>query len=185
MNKKNMGLLVIFVAASVACASENITTKPSPPLAEFVAAPAKYAMQPEMQLLRFGEVKPAGWLREQMQRDLESGFAGHMQEIASNTASSDIFTTGRKHPNKLSNPGAQGWWNGETEGNWRSGNTMLTLLAGSPEQRAALDARIADLLKFQDADELVPMGCGDAKLRRCTFPLAKQVEAVLRNQPKL
>jgi hypothetical protein len=152
MKKTNTSLSVIFVAVSLACANENITTKPSRPLAEFAAAPAKYAIQPEMQLLRFGEIRPHGWLREQMRRDLESGFAGHMQEIASNTANSDIFTTGRKQPNKLSTAGTQGWWNGETEGNWRSGNTMMTLLAGTPEQRAALDACIVKLLKFQDSD---------------------------------
>ena len=143
---------LIFAALIGSCASGQIASNLPPPQAEFAMAPAKYAVQPEMQLLRFGEVMPAGWLREQMRRDLASGFAGHMPEIAPNTAKSDIFTTGRKQPAKSSTPGTQGWWNGETEGNWRSGNTMMTLLAGAPEQRAAVDAHIVELLKFQDAD---------------------------------
>jgi len=147
-----MNTSLIFAVLMGGCASGNITTRPSTPPVECATAPAKYAIQPEMELLRFGEVKPSGWLSEQMRRDLESGFAGHMPEIAPSTAKSDIFTTGRKQPAKSSTPGTQGWWNGETEGNWRSGNTMMTLLAGTPEQRSALDARIVELLKFQDAD---------------------------------
>jgi hypothetical protein len=54
MKKTHATLSVILVAASVACASEHISTKALPPLAEFAAAPANYAIQPEMQLLRFG-----------------------------------------------------------------------------------------------------------------------------------
>ncbi|MCX6925251.1 MAG: glycoside hydrolase family 127 protein, partial [Verrucomicrobia bacterium] len=95
------------------------------------------------------------WIREQMRRDLEAGFAGHLPEIAPHTAKSGIFGKGRNRPKSMSNPGGQGgeqWWNGETEGNWRSGNNMMTLLAGSAAQRAALDARVAQLLKYQDTD---------------------------------
>lgn len=123
--------------------------------AEFTNSSAKYVVEPQFRLLRFGEVKPTGWILEQMRRDLESGFAGHLPEIAPRTAKSDIFGRGRNRSKHMSNPGGQGgdqWWNGETEGNWRSGNTMMTLLAGSIEQRAALDARIAELLKTQDTD---------------------------------
>ena len=45
------------------------------------AAPA-YAVEPEFRLLRFGEVMPTGWIREQMIRDLREGFAGHLPEVA-------------------------------------------------------------------------------------------------------
>lgn len=33
------------------------------------------------QWLRFGEIKPAGWMRTQMQRDLKQGFLGHLDEL--------------------------------------------------------------------------------------------------------
>jgi hypothetical protein len=120
-----------------------------------LAAPAEYVVEPQLQLLRFGEIKPSGWLLEQMRRDLEGGFAGHLPEIAPRTAHSGIFVTARNQPKKLSDPGGQGgeqWWNGETEGNWRSGNTMMTLLAGTPQQRTALELCINELLKSQQAD---------------------------------
>ncbi len=120
---------------------------------------ATYALEPQFRLLRFGEVMPGGWIREQILRDLEGGFAGHMPEIAPKTCGQQIFGVGRNRPDHVQNAGggswggAEGmWWGGETEGNWRSGNTMMALLSGSPEQRALVDARVADLLKTQDAD---------------------------------
>jgi hypothetical protein len=121
--------------------------------------PAKYAIEPQFLLLRFGEVMPKGWIREQMIRDLDVGFAGHMPEIAPMTCGALIFGVNRNTPDHIQNAGggswggAEGaWWKGETEGNWRSGNTMLALLTGLPQQRAAADAKVDYLLKTQDAD---------------------------------
>jgi hypothetical protein len=42
----------------------------------------KKAARPQSaQWLPFGAVKPAGWMRLQMQRDLEHGFLGHLDEL--------------------------------------------------------------------------------------------------------
>lgn len=118
-----------------------------------------YAIEPQFRLLRFGEVMPSGWIREQIRRDLADGFAGHMQELAARTSASQIFGAGRNDTGRRQNAGGQSgggdagmWWNGETEGNWRSGFTMMSLLAGTPEDRAAADARVAEILQTQDAD---------------------------------
>lgn len=123
------------------------------------AEPAPYPVEPQFALLRFGEVMPTGWIREQIRRDLDGGFAGHLPEVAPFTCASGIFGANRNQPDKVQNAGggswggAEGmWWKGETEGNWRSGNTMLALLAGSPKERADADARVEELLKSQDAD---------------------------------
>jgi hypothetical protein len=120
---------------------------------------AKYAVEPQFQLLRFGEVMPTGWIREQVIRDLESGFAGHMPEIAPMTCGALIFGVNRNTPDHIQNAGggswggAEGaWWKGETEGNWRSGNTMLSILSGVPALRASADAKVDYLLKTQDPD---------------------------------
>ena len=123
------------------------------------AAPAAYGVEPEFRLLRFGEVMPEGWIREQMIRDLRQGFAGHLPEVAPFTCASDIFGANRNTPERYQNAGggswggAEGmWWKGETEGNWRSGFTMLGVLSGVPELRAAADAKVAQLLSTQDPD---------------------------------
>ena len=111
------------------------------------AGEAVYAVEPQFRLLRFGEVVPTGWIHEQIVRDLRDGFAGHMPEVAPMTCGADIFGSGRNLPDRIQNAGggswggAEGaWWKGETEGNWRSGNTMLSLLSGVPELRALADA---------------------------------------------
>ena len=121
--------------------------------------PAPYGVEPQFRLLRFGEVMPQGWIRSQMIRDLKLGFAGHMPEIAPMTCGSQIFGVNRNQPDRVQNAGggswggAEGmWWKGETEGNWRSGNTMMALLTGVPALRAEADARVAALLATQDAD---------------------------------
>jgi DUF1680 family protein len=163
----------LLLGASVPTAGTFAESAPEPG----VSHAAKYAIEPQFQLLRFGEVMPAGWIREQMIRDLDGGFAGHMPEIAPKTCASQIFGANRNDPQKTQNAGgASGggaagmWWNGETEGNWRSGNTMLSLLTGVPEHRAQVDAKVAALLKTQDADGYMgvygpslrwPAGTGD------------------------
>jgi len=126
---------------------------------------SQVAVAPQFHLLRFGEVLPTAWIQAQMRRDLDGGFAGHMQEIAPRTARSDAFAAGRNRPGHLSTAAGVNihWWNGETEGNWRCGNTMMILLAGTAEQRAALEARIGGLLKSADADGY--LGIYDPDLR--------------------
>ncbi len=136
----------------------GLLTAPAPSRGA-VSAPADYGVEPQFRLLRFGEVMPGGWIREQMIRDLRSGFAGHLPEIAPKTAGSQIFGVNRNTPEHYQNAGggswggAEGmWWPGETEGNWRSGNTMMAVLTGVPELRAEADTRVAALLATQDPD---------------------------------
>jgi hypothetical protein len=126
------------------------------PAAGAADAPAKYAVEPQFRLLRFGEVMPTGWIREQFGRDLDVGFAGRLPEIAPMTCGALIFGVNRNTPDHIQNAGggswggAEGaWWKGETEGNWRSGSTMMALLTG---RRAEADAKVDYLLRAQDAD---------------------------------
>ncbi len=95
---------------------------------------SKYAIQPQFQFLRFGEVKPLGWIKEQMTRDLQDGFAGRLDKLA-NEAGTDIFASGRNRHDKknTANADQNHWWNGETEGNWRTGFIMLAYLSGNSD----------------------------------------------------
>jgi uncharacterized protein len=152
--RKSPALLTlgILLAALAPTASAQAATDTAP-------QPAKYAVEPEFRLLRFGEVMPKGWIREQFIRDLDVGFAGHMPEVAPMTCGALIFGINRNTPDHIQNAGggswggAEGaWWKGETEGNWRSGSTMMALMTGLPEKRAEADAKVDYLLKTQDAD---------------------------------
>lgn len=61
--------------------------------------------------LRFGEVRPAGWMHAQMARDLAEGFAGHLHELTDHAAN-DLF----RHRIGTSTDEIQ-WWDSETRGN--------------------------------------------------------------------
>jgi hypothetical protein len=63
-------------------------------LTDFDTNPGTFSITPALTWLRFGAVMPEGWLREQMRRDLSTGFAGHLNELC-DEAAQDIFATGR------------------------------------------------------------------------------------------
>src|SRR5512137_2607396 len=85
---------------------------------------------PSFSFLRFGEIKPAGWLRTQMLRDLEQGFVGCLDELVPEIIlKDDIYGANRLTKNahtkdlgvvaKETQLEAQFlWWNSETQSNW-------------------------------------------------------------------
>ncbi len=108
---------------------------------------------PAFQWLPLGQVKPAGWIREQMLRDLHDGFAGHLGELC-HEASSDIFASHRNngYSNNNANVENNNWWNGETEGNWRNGQIMMAYLSEDRHAMEQVDAYVAHILSSQDKD---------------------------------
>ena len=128
--------------------------------------------------LRFGAVKPRGWILQQMRRDLKSGFAGHLDDLC-REASSDIFASGRNRPGKPNkgNAADDAWWNGETEGNWHCGHFMLACLSGDPEAMKKAKHYADHILAGQDTDgylgifspELRYQGHGELWTQTCLF----------------
>lgn len=65
-----------------------------------------------MKRLRFGSVKPLGWIKIQIQNDLSDGFAGCLDALT-DRASTDLWL------NQIdSNSDQVAWWDAETRGNW-------------------------------------------------------------------
>lgn len=139
---------------------------------------ALYAVQPAFTPLMFGEIRPAGWILAQMRRDLQTGFAGCLDELC-HEASSDIFASGRNRPGKVNagNSAGDAWWNGESEGNWRCGHMMLACLTQDPAAMAKAKAYVDHILAWQDADgyigifspELRYNGSGEFWTQTCLF----------------
>jgi hypothetical protein len=100
-----------------------------------------------------GAVKPTGWIREQMLRDLRHGFAGCLDKLC-HEASSDIFVTNRNRATaqNVHNEMGVNWWNGETEGNWRAGHIMMSYLSEDPDAIREADNYVKHILGSQDAD---------------------------------
>ncbi len=110
-------------------------------------------LPPVFTWLRLGEVKPAGWIKEQMVRDLNGGFAGHLDELC-REASSDIFVSHRNTGvlENVVNAAKNNWWNGETEGNWRAGFIMLAYLTEDKRAMEKADDYVHHILSSQGED---------------------------------
>ena len=116
------------------------------------------------QWLRFGEIKPQGWMRAQMQHDLEHGFVGHLDELVPSLFEQDDIY-GKNRLTKTVRSKDLGvvsketewqvqflWWNSETQSNWRDGFARTALLLEHPEYLPKLRAIIEHILSTQDED---------------------------------
>ncbi|NVO19917.1 MAG: glycoside hydrolase family 127 protein [Bacteroidetes bacterium] len=125
-----------------------------------------YAQKPiiaKYQRIPFGSIKPSGWLKEQMQKDM-AGFVGNLDQLVPELISDPIYAEGRlqKHSrakdlgnNKEGD--AEGdeqykWWNSETQSNWWDGYIRNTLLLDDPSSRGKVKEHISKVLESQDKD---------------------------------
>lgn len=125
---------------------------------------AALPMEPVFSWLPVGAVRPAGWIRAQMLRDLNEGFAGCLGQLC-HEASSDIFVTNRNslHSQNVANRDGVAWWNGETEGNWRAGFIMMAWLTGDPRTMREADEYVRHILSSQDSDGYLGAFAADSR----------------------
>ncbi len=114
--------------------------------------------------LRFGAIKPTGWIRAQMQHDLEHGFVGHLDELVPDLIQDDdIYGADRltkdidaKDLGLIAHDTGWEiqhlWWNSETQSNWRDGMVRTTLLLEHPDFLPKVEAYIEHILATQDED---------------------------------
>jgi DUF1680 family protein len=116
------------------------------------------------QWLRFGEIKPAGWMRTQMQRDLKQGFLGHLDELVPELIQKDKIY-GANRLTKAVQTKDLGvvsketewevqflWWNSETQSNWRDGFVRTAILLENSEYFDKAREYIEQILATQDTD---------------------------------
>lgn len=96
--------------------------------------------------LQLGSVRPQGWLRAQMRRDLDVGFAGCL-DMLSHHVHRDLFAQRLEVAT-----GQTAWWDAESRGNWLWGYTMLAHLCDAPEHGGRAEGLIRDLRAAQDRD---------------------------------
>jgi DUF1680 family protein len=130
-------------------------------------AKAKDAIVPVFTWLTFGEVKPAGWIKKQMVRDLSQGFAGWLDELC-HEASSDIFVSHRNSgaSENTGNSANINWWNGETEGNWRSGHIQMAYLAEDKPAMAKAETYVRHILSSQDENGYMGVYAPDCRFAK-------------------
>lgn len=92
------------------------------------------------------EIKPHGWILNQLRRDLEEGYASRLDSLT-NHASHDLFTY-----RIASSQDQLAWWDSETRGNWLWGYVMMAHFANHPDHIARVRDLMEDLLATQDDD---------------------------------
>jgi DUF1680 family protein len=127
-----------------------------------------------LQFLPFSSVKPAGWLKAQIEDNLK-GFTGHLDSLCPDlVVKDDIYAKDRltrkvnkKNVGALSdNDAAQVqylWWNSETQSNWWDGFIRSAILVRKPEALAKAKAYVRRILSTQDSDGY--LGIYDRDLR--------------------
>jgi len=117
----------------------------------------------KLQALPFGSIKPAGWVKIQMQNDIE-GFVGNLDKLVPDLMNDPIYSTGRLQKNSkakdlgnLKEGDAAGdeqykWWNSETQSNWWDGYIRNVFLLDDKKGIEKVNLYIQDILETQDED---------------------------------
>ncbi len=124
--------------------------------------------------LPFGCIKPTGWLKKQMQKDL-AGFVGNLDCLVPELINDPIYGSGRlgihsksKDLGNLKEGDAEGdeqykWWNSETQSNWWDGYLRNVLLINDPVGIVKVEKYVTQIIETQDADGY--LGIYDKELR--------------------
>ena len=118
-------------------------------------------LTPAFTLLPFGAVRPAGWIKEQMDLQIRSGFTSFLDQLSPVIMQDDIWGKQRRstrRPDEINIPGFNPadqnlrWWNGESQGNWFDGFIRTALLTGDAHALARTRILVDRLIASQDED---------------------------------
>jgi len=109
-----------------------------------------------LRLLEAGEVKPAGWIKQQLKRDLERGITGHYDRI-NPTVAHDLFVAADRKSSPIGIPvitatRRPAWWSGEHEGYWKDAVTRTAFLTGDEDYMARARGWMESIASHQGGD---------------------------------
>jgi len=131
-------------------------------------------MPEKYQRLPFGSIKPSGWLKVQMQKDM-AGFVGNLDLLVPDLMNDSIYGSQRlrkqskaKDLGNLKSGDAEGdeqykWWNSETQSNWWDGYIRNAFLLDDQQAIEKVKHYINRILATQDLDGY--LGIYDKELR--------------------
>ncbi|TSA37567.1 MAG: hypothetical protein D4R65_00460 [Verrucomicrobiaceae bacterium] len=106
---------------------------------------------PKFQFLPAGEVKPRGWLLEQLRNDVKNGFTPVLDKLTPDYCNLSTFDTRKKADMEQPKIGGV-WWVGETTGNWLDSFIRMAYLADDPQAKARVDELVSKVLAMQEDD---------------------------------
>ncbi len=112
-----------------------------------------FAGKPALEFLPCGEVLPDGWLKQQMQRDISSGYARYLPALT-DRCHLDVFDMRDAETLNSGEGGNKGelWWDGETTGNYLDGFIRMAYLSGDRAAMRKADEYVKTILSFQEPD---------------------------------
>lgn len=135
---------------------------------------SQQAIGERFQILPVGAIRPAGWLKEQIENNL-TGFTGRLDRLVPDLIlKDDIYGKDRltrkvksKELGAIAEAGDWQvqllWWNSETQSNWWDGYIRSAILTGSQPDLQRVKAYIKHILTTQDADGY--LGIYDREMR--------------------
>ena len=137
----------------------------------------KCALGEACRRIPLGANTPTGWIAQQMNSDMCTGFVGHLDRLVPQLFVDDIYGVHRR--TAVDSPPDVGaltggdpvhnaqflWWNAETQSNWRNGWLRHALLIGNEAQRASAKSYVDQLLATQDPQGYLGIYAPDLRLR--------------------
>ncbi|PWJ39939.1 beta-L-arabinofuranosidase domain-containing protein [Sediminitomix flava] len=134
-----------------------------------------------MEQLHFGEIKPKGWILEQMSDDLKEGYVGHLDKLVPDLiVEDDIYGKDRLTKKvKAKDVGAVTddngewevqflWWNSETQSNWWDGLIRHAILTEDKEALEKVRKYVENKLATQDPDGYIGVYADDLRYGHTT-----------------
>ena len=149
--KKQIYKILAVIAAAIATLTAN-------------ASDAAATPEPRFERLPFGAVRPAGWIKAQMDQDASGGCLAYYHR---NWAIQNKAYELRGH-NPAKKDKQSEFWDGAAEGYWGLALLSSSILAGDPALKKRAEEFVAAILKTQDADGY--LGIHDTK-KRYTPPM--------------
>ena len=110
-----------------------------------------------LMMMNSGEVKPRGWILEQMRGDLRKGYVGCFDKI-SPTAAVGLFGKNKADYQAPRPPGAhKTWWSGEVEAHWMDALTHIAFLTDDSQYQNVARRWVKDVLAHQAKDGYIGM----------------------------
>ncbi len=169
MQMKKINTLLFFLSISLIFSTAVYCQQnPKEPFKKIKSIPETFRP------LFFSEIKPTGWLKEQIENNL-NGFTGHLDSLVPDLIlKDDIYNKDRLSKKiKSKDVGAVSdggdwqvqflWWNSETQSNWWDGYIRSAILANGVQHLTRIENYIQRILSTQDADGY--LGIYDKELR--------------------
>lgn len=87
----------------------------------------------KFEILKAGEIKPIGWIKEQLYRDLTEGYIGHFDHVH-HTVTHNLFVEQNRRSEKQYKI-VKEWWSAEHEGYWKDAVIRMAFLTGNNEYK--------------------------------------------------